>query len=183
MSDNEFSRLVRLDTLGGAPRTLSLAAESGERAALAERFGLLALDRLEVSADVRREGSTVLAEGRVRADVVQACVATDVAVPSAIDAPFALRFVPEAEVGAAEEIELSETDCDTVGYAGGAVDLGEAAAETLALALDPYPRSPRAEAALREAGVISEEEARKLAEESGPFGGLAALRDKLGEQR
>jgi hypothetical protein len=31
--------------------------------------------------------------------------------------------------------------------------------------------------------VISEEEARKLAEESGPFGGLAALRDKLGGQR
>ncbi|NWN13490.1 hypothetical protein GY655_27460, partial [Escherichia coli] len=66
-------------------------------------------------------------------------------------------------------------------YSGGAIDLGEAAAETLALALDPYPRSPAAEAALRDAGVISEEEATRLAEESGPFGGLAGLRGKLGE--
>ena len=33
-----------------------------------------------------------------------------------------------------------------------AIELGEAVAETLALALDPFPRSPSAEAALREAG-------------------------------
>ena len=52
-----------------------------------------------------------------------------------------------------DEIELSEDDCDTVFYTGGAIDLGEAAAETLALALDPFPRSPGAAAALREAGV------------------------------
>ena len=55
----------------------------------------------------------------------------------------------------------------------GAIDLGEAAAQTLALALDPYPRSPGAAAALKEAGVIGEGEA-------GPFGGLAALKGKLG---
>jgi uncharacterized protein YutE (UPF0331/DUF86 family) len=61
---------------------------------------------------------------------------------------------------------------DTVFYSGGAIDLGEAAAETLALALDPFPRSPAAAAALKEAGVLSEEEA-------GPFGALAGLRDKL----
>ena len=44
----------------------------------------------------------------------------------------------------------------------------------MALALDPYPRAPGAEAVLRAAGVVSEEEA-------GPFGALAALRGRLGE--
>jgi hypothetical protein len=55
---------------------------------------------------------------------------------------------------------------------GQAIDLGAAIADSLALVLDPYPRSPRAADALREAGVISEEEA-------GPFAALAALKGKL----
>ena len=61
---------------------------------------------------------------------------------------------------------------DTIEIEGGAIDLGEAAAETMALALDPFPRSPNAAAALKKAGVISEEEA-------GPFGALAGLKAKL----
>ena len=84
-----------------------------------------------------------------------------------------VRFLPEpAEAG--DESELDADDCDTVFYTGGAIDLGEAAAETLLLSLDPFPRGPNAAASLKDAGVISEEEA-------GPFGGLAALRDKLKE--
>ena len=74
-----------------------------------------------------------------------------------IDEPVALRFVDN--FGAVDgEIELSDDALDTVPIDGGAVDLGEAAAETLALALDPFPRGPNAAAALRAAGVISEEE-------------------------
>ena len=57
---------------------------------------------------------------------------------------------------------------------GAAIDLGSAVSDTLALALDPYPRSAAAEAALREAGVLSEEEA-------GPFAVLAKLKKGLGE--
>jgi hypothetical protein len=39
----------------------------------------------------------------------------------------------------------------------------------LALALDPFPRSPGAEAALREAGVVGEDEAKAA---SSPFAKL-----------
>jgi hypothetical protein len=52
-------------------------------------------------------------------------------------------------------------------------------AQSLALALDPYPRSARAEEALRQAGVKDEEEA--AAGDSSPFAALAALKDKLAE--
>ena len=55
----------------------------------------------------------------------------------------------------------------------GAIDLGEAAAETLLLALDPYPRAPNADAVLREAGVKPEGEEER---EPGPFAALAALK-------
>ena len=52
-----------------------------------------------------------------------------------------------------EEIELGEADCDVVFYDGATIDLGGAIADTLALSLDPYPRSAGADAALKEAGV------------------------------
>ena len=64
---------------------------------------------------------------------------------------------------------LARGDCDVVFYDGGAIDLGGAIADTLALSLDPYPRSAGADAALREAGVMSEEQA-------SPFAILAKLR-------
>ena len=160
MTAVEFSRPIRLDTIGGAGQTISIAAEPGEREALAARFGLLALDRLEAEVTLSRDGVTISAGGRLQADVVQACIASEEPVPARIDESFALRFVPEAMLSAGDEVELSEADCDVLPYDGKVIELGEAVAETLALALDPFPRSPGAEAALREAGVLDEEAAR-----------------------
>ncbi|PTQ13357.1 hypothetical protein CLG96_04465 [Sphingomonas oleivorans] len=174
MIENEFSRPVRLDILGDAPRRIEIEADEAERAALARRFGLVAIGRLEAEAALTRIGSIVSAEGRLRAEAVQSCVATGNPLPAMIDTAFSLRFVPEEEGEQAEEIELSEADCDVVTYEGGAVDLGEAAAETLALSLDPFPRSSDADAVLKAAGVLEEGEA-------GPFGALKALKEKLGE--
>jgi uncharacterized metal-binding protein YceD (DUF177 family) len=168
----EFSRLYRLDELGGGARVVTIEADEAERAALAMRFGLIQIDALAVTAELVREGDAVVASGKLRATVVQACVASGDPVPAVIAEDFALRFLPEAEVDAAEEIELHENDLDLISYEGSAVDLGEAAAQTLALALDPFPRAPDAEEKLRAAGVIGEEDA-------GPFAALKALRDKL----
>lgn len=173
MTANEFTRLVRLDVIGQAPHDMRFTADPAEREALARRFALESLDDLEVAAAVRRDAAAVLAEGTVKAHVVQNCVATGRPIQAVVDAPFNLRFVPEGEDNAGEEIELSDADCDTLTYTGAAIDLGEAAAETLLLALDPFPRCPDADDVLREAGVVGEEEA-------GPFAALKALKDKLG---
>jgi uncharacterized metal-binding protein YceD (DUF177 family) len=171
----EFSRAVRIDTLGAGGRSMTVEADAGERAALAERFGLVSLERLSADALLRCEGDVIFAEGRLKAVAEQACVATGAPVPATIDEPFSLRFVPMGEDGA-EEIELDADDFDTIDYDGGAIDLGEAVAETLALCLDPFPRAPDADAVLKQAGVLSEEEA---AETSGPFAALKGLKDKL----
>lgn len=179
MSAAEFSRPVRLDTLGDGPRTVRFAAAPAERAALAERFGLVSIDRLELTAEVSREGAVVLASGGISASVVQSCVATGEDLPATVDAPLALRFLPEGDPPPDDEIELSEADCDTLSYSGGAADLGEAAAETLLLALDPFPRRADADTALREAGVIAEEDLAPRAAEDGPFAALKALKDRL----
>ncbi|QIG78803.1 YceD family protein [Stakelama tenebrarum] len=173
MTTPEFSRPCRLDRIGAGESTETVEATPEERAALARRFGLAALDRLTAEFQVRRQDEGVAARGHLRASLAQRCVVTGDPVPATIEERFDLRFLPAPEDGDPDaEIELSEDECDTMFFTGAAIDLGEAAAETMALALDPYPRSEGAAEALKEAGVLSEEEA-------GPFGALAELKDKL----
>lgn len=173
MTPSEFSRLQAVDTLGDAPRRVDLAAGEAERAALARRFALLAIDRLKASLTLRWSDGEVIAEGALDAAITQACVATGEPVPAELRAPFEIRFRPAPDAATpGEEVELDQSDLDVVFYRDGAIDVGEAVAETLLLNLDPYPRAPGAADALKAAGVKSEEEA-------GPFGALAALRDKL----
>jgi uncharacterized metal-binding protein YceD (DUF177 family) len=173
MIQPEFSRPVRLDTLGDEPRHIEIAAEPEEREALARRFGLAGIAYLSAKAEVRRRGSELGAKGVLKAKVTQRCVASAVPVEQTVDEDFAILFRPQpARAREEDEIELGAGDLDVVFYDGAAIDLGEAVAESLSLSLDPYPRAPNAEAALREAGVKSEEDA-------GPFGALAGLRDKL----
>lgn len=175
----EFSRTVRVDTLSAAPRQLSIGADESERAALARRFGLVGIERMTAEASLTRSGEEVRAHGILSAAVVQSCVASHVPVPAEVEEEFSVVFRPHpAGVSDEEEIELSEGELDVIFYDGAAVDIGEAVAETLSLSLDPYPRSKEAEAALREAGVKSEEEQRA---ETSPFAGLAALKDKIGK--
>lgn len=169
----EFSRPVRIDTIGAGARDISIEAGESERAALAERFGLVAIDRLTAELSVDRKGEEIEARGRLSAAVVQSCVASGAPVPEEIDEPFMIRFrPPPAEPSGEEEIELAEEEMDVVFYDGASIDIGEAVAETLSLSLDPYPRAPEAETVLREAGVLSEEEAK-------PEGALAGLKDLL----
>ena len=172
MTTPEFSRLERIDTIGEGARSVSITADATERAALAERFGLLAVDRLEATFRVQRDAAGVVARGEVRASVVQACSVTEEPLPVTVSEDVALRFVTEQEAAAEEEIELDLDALDTMPYDGAAIDLGEAAAETMALALDPFPRGPNAAAALRAAGVISEDDAK-------PAGALAGFKSLL----
>lgn len=168
----EFSRTERVDGVGERERVVELSAKPDERAALAKRFDLLSVDRLEARFALRREAAGVTARGRVLAEVVQACSVTGEPVPARVDEAAELLFVPELDGRGADEVELSADALDVVPFEGGRIDLGEAAAETMALALDPFPRSPAAAGALREAGVLSEEDAR-------PAGKLAGLGDLL----
>ena len=168
----EFSRIVRVDTIGDAPRTISIEADAEERAALARRFGLIAIDRLAADFTVRREGEGVALEGQVRAAATQSCSVTGVPLPATVDEAARLRFAEEQPEG--EDIELDDSEIDVLPIEDGAIDLGEAAAETLALSLDPFPRSPQAAEALAAAGVLDESAV-------GPFSALAALKGKLGK--
>ncbi|HEU0135082.1 MAG TPA: DUF177 domain-containing protein [Allosphingosinicella sp.] len=176
---SEFSRPFRLDSISSEPREVRIEADEAEREALAARFELVGIEALSAAAKLFGRGETVEAAGTLRARVTQSCVATAEPVEAAIEEAFRVEFRPlPADGRPDEEVELGEGELDVVFFEGASIDLGEAVAQTLLLALDPYPRSAAAEAALREAGVKSEEEARI---ESSPFAALAALKGKLAE--
>lgn len=169
-----FGHRLTLDSIRGGER-IDLVADDAEREAIAERLGLSSLERLEAHVTLERDGPRVRAKGRLRAALEQCCVATDEPVAEHVDEPFEVIFLPEPGADSAdEEIELAQEDCDVVFYDGAAIDLGTAVADTLALSVDPFPRSAGADAALKEAGVLSEEQA-------GPFAVLAKLK-KGGEE-
>ncbi len=170
MTAPEFSRPERADTIGDEPRTVAIEASDVERAALAARFDLIAIDRLTGDVTVRRDAAGIVVEGRIVATVTQACSVTSDPLPVSVDEPILLRFVEAA--GGQDEVELDDADIDVIAIEGGAIDLGEVAAETVMLALDPFSRAPGAEAMLKAAGVIGEDEAK-------PLGAFAGLKDKL----
>lgn len=170
---DDFGHRLRLDSIADGQR-LDLIADEAERSEIAQRLRLESLDRLEAHAVLERDGQQVRARGRIRAALEQSCIATGDPVGEHVDEAFDIRFIPApVEARPDEEVELAAEDCDAVFYDGQTIDLGAAIADTLALAMEPYPRSPDAEAALRDAGVLSEEEA-------GPFAALAQLKKQLG---
>jgi uncharacterized metal-binding protein YceD (DUF177 family) len=139
MTRPEFSRPYRLGT---ERREVEIEADAAERAALARRFGILAVDALSATLSLVPETSGIVrACGRLRAGVEQACVATLEPVAQQVDVPLDLRILPEGALPTDEDPESP----DEIESAGGVVDLGEAVAEQLALALDPYPRAPGVE--------------------------------------
>lgn len=166
---DRFAHRLKLDQVHDGER-VELVADDAERASIAERLGLDRLDCFQAHATLTRKGPLIEADGRITAALNQSCVVTGEPVPAHVDEAFRLMFMPEpGGAHSEEEIELGSADCDVVFYDGAIIDLGSAIADTLALSLDPYPRSAGAEAALKEAGILTEAEA-------GPFAALAQLK-------
>jgi uncharacterized metal-binding protein YceD (DUF177 family) len=142
----EFSRFIEADSVGAKPIERQISANAEERTALAERFELQAINRLEADFILRRAGNGVIhIEGIVRGDVVQSCVVTLEPVPARIEDEFAADFAAEAD-GPAEDEEIDFEAADPPEpIRNGHIDLGELAAEHLSLALDPYPRASGAQ--------------------------------------
>ncbi|MEW4448809.1 DUF177 domain-containing protein [Qipengyuania sp. JC766] len=157
MSTPEFSRPVRARALPAKP--VELTADEAERRALAARFAIVAVTSLDANVALSREGDGVLAEGELRAELVQSCAVSGDDFPVSIDETFALRFVPPQpqpeEEGA--EIEITSEDCDEIEFEGDSFDLGEAVAQTLGLAIDPYAEGPGADTARKDAGLKDED--------------------------
>ena len=148
----EFSRRLVVEPWPDEGMSVDVSADAAERRALAERFDLLEVRALRGHGRLERRGAELVLHGWLEADVVQECVVSLEPVPARICQPVerryrlggvahaaGARFEPEGTVVLDDEAEV-----ETV--SGRAIDVGEAFAEELGLALEPYPRAPGASA-------------------------------------
>ncbi len=137
----EFPRPLALDRLGAAPFATEVVATPAECAALAARLGVPDLLAFSCRFRLHRaDAGRIAAEAAFSARLVRECVVTLDPFETEQTEAFRVVFVP---AGSESEDDDPESD-DEIVYEGVAIDLGEAAAEQLALALDPYPHSPGA---------------------------------------
>jgi len=173
----EFSHIMVVEQLGEEETSKDLQANPAERSALAKRFSLLALDSMRASLRIRRvRGGVVQVRGVFSADVVQACVVTLEPVPAHIEESILLLYAPE-EGPAESAVVVPAEEAVPEPLVGGVIDLGEAVAQQLALALDTYPRVPGAGFEGQFGGADSgsrEETATRR-----PFAALDVLRKKM----
>lgn len=138
----EFTRPIGTTRLGQDEMVIEIAATPDERAALARRFDLIALERLEACVRLRRVGGGLIRlVAAFSAEVVQECVVTLEPVASRLEDAFTVLFgampgTPEVMIDSEAEI-IEPLDGDII-------DVGETVAQQLSLVLDPFPRAPGA---------------------------------------
>lgn len=173
----EFSRPLAIDKIPQAGSEQHLVAKESERQALAERFGLLDLPRLEAELKVRSgHGDQIISvSGTMIADVVQQCVVTLEPLPSHIEQEIEIQFAPPELVGTgAGPSDVEEEDFEPI--LNGFIDLGELVAQNLGIALDPYPRK----AGVEYVDALYGEEDKK---QPGPLAQLVNLKKKPKDSR
>ncbi|MAU53870.1 MAG: hypothetical protein CMN17_16200 [Roseovarius sp.] len=179
--DGPESHLLPLARLRRQRTEFEIVPDPAARRALAEALGLHDLRKLRLVGAVEPEGAhDWRLAAMLGATVVQPCVVTLDPVTTRIDEPVTRRYGQQAEPPVhrpGEEVEMPADD--TLEPLPEALDLMDVLAEALTLALPPFPRSPGAELGIARAAPKG---VRPLTdEETRPFAGLAALRDRLAD--
>jgi len=138
----ELHRPVSLDRIGPQGLDVTIDATPDECVALARRMNVPAVLNVSCVFHLIREGRDVVqARGALHARVMQTCVISLEDFKASVEEVFQVRFVPSGE----ETEDIDPESEDEIPFEGNSLDLGEAAAEQLGLALDPYPRMPGVE--------------------------------------
>ena len=161
----EFSRRVALAQLGAEPFRQRIEATAEERKKLSLRFDLVSLDHLVAEVVLRRQNpETILLEAEFTADFEQCCAVSLEPVRGAVSDCFSLVYGVAAEDGPAIAFSGDEPAFEPLN--GDSIDVGEAVAQELSLALPLFPRHPEA--------LIDEPASAEPLD--GPFAALAPLR-------
>ncbi|MDP1628244.1 DUF177 domain-containing protein [Parvibaculum sp.] len=147
----EFSRIVTVNDVPPSGIEIKFTADAKALKALARRYDVAEVKHLSGTGRIRpyRKAGLTL-ECTFKAEVVQSCVVTLDPVSQSIETSFTQRYLPahmiEPEIGvpvAESEIVIDvEAEDAPEPMTGNGIDVGEAVAEQLALAIDPYPRKP-----------------------------------------
>ena len=165
----EFSRLIPLAQLSARPFRQRIEATAEERERLSQRFDLISLDRLAAEVELRRQSpEIILLEAEFAAEFEQCCAVTLEPVRGAVSDRFSLVYGPAPEEK--QEVALTTDEPAFEPLDGNMIDIGEAVAQELSLALPIVPRDP--EARIDEAAMAEPLQ--------GPFATLARARKDAG---
>lgn len=170
-----FDAIVRIDKLPAAGRSVSVNADEKTRAAIAAAMKLISVERFVADLSVVPLRGGLRAQGRLRASITQPSVVSFEPVTQDIDEDVDRVFLPvphghQAPAPGSELFVDLEDDDFPDQIDGPEVDLSALLIETLALAIDPYPRRDGED--LASSGLATGDG------ESGPFASLARLKDK-----
>ncbi|HYB06315.1 MAG TPA: DUF177 domain-containing protein [Methyloceanibacter sp.] len=169
-------RTFRVDELKEGERRL-IEANRAEREAIAALLDLVALDRLSFTFRSHRRGEGRLGlRGTLCASVTQTCVVSLEPVESTIEVPVEIEFWPYHLIEDRAETVDEATSHGTLDWpepiVDHKIDLGTVIYETLATALDPYPKREGVSFEWSDANV----EAVRAEKTEGPFGALKRLK-------
>lgn len=165
---------VRIDAIPAAGRDIDVVLSAEERAAAAAQLGVSSLDRLEVKLHAVKFRGGIRVTGRLTAGVTQPSVVSLEPLQQNISEPIDRIFLPGGEksyAGPADAevfVNLEGEDLPDH-FEGAEADLSDLIIETLALAIDLYPRS---------ASETLEVPADPEGENDSPFAALRALKEK-----
>lgn len=170
--DQELSRPFHLAELAETPEvSLDVTATDAEKAALAKRYGVVAVNALSARVTIRQNAvGDVLVRGTLKAEVVQECVVSLELVTSQISEAFEQRYTRKPIEPEGDLVVGPEDEEPPEPITGETIDIGELVAQFLSLSIDPYPRAPGAE--IEQPGRSGD------ATPDGPFAILAGLRDR-----
>lgn len=139
-----FDAIVRIDRLPASGRDLQVSLDEPTREALAQVLKISAVETFEASLIVAPLRGGLRAQGRLSARIIQPSVVSFEPVTQDVDEPIDRVFLPEAadrKPTPGSEIFVDLEDDDFPDHINGPeVDLSALLIETLALAIDPYPR-------------------------------------------
>ena len=144
-----FDTLIRASEQSGEQVDYSLKADKEDLIQLAERLGVPGVDDFSATLSVRHatDRTGIEISGRVMSSLHQTCVVSAKDVAETVDDTFTLLLLSESEVEALDADE-AYLDADAPEYdilEEDTVNLAEVAIQTLAVAMNPYPRAVNAE--------------------------------------
>lgn len=168
-----FDALVRIDKLPIGGRSVRVDADEKTRAAIAEAMKVTSVERFVAELRVVPLRGGLRAQGQLDARIVQPSIVSFEPVEQEIRETIDRVFLPSTDHGTpaapGAEIYVDLEDDDFPDHIDGPeVDLSALLVETLALAIDPYPRREG-----EDAGALG---ALDDGEPTGPFAALSRLK-------